>query len=172
MKKQFLFFTIAASAFLTSCSVSKKNISKAMDINGPSVIQKPTLVDLDVKETKVSGMATAKSNVPMEIVKEVAVKDAIKKANADVLIEQKFETETSGRLNTVTVKGFPATYKNFRPITTEDVELLKVGATQKADICESHKVEQKKKLGFVTGVLIGFGSCVLLLTMLVVAAGG
>ena len=166
MKKQILFFTIVATTFITSCSVSKKHISKAIDINGPGVVQKPTIVDLDVKETKVTGSATAKSNAPLEIVKEAAVKDAINKANADILIEQKFETETSGRKMTVTVKGFPATYKNFRPITTEDVELLKVGATQKANVCESHKVERKKKSGLIKGVLIGFGSCLLLIIIL------
>ncbi|MFA5782846.1 MAG: hypothetical protein WC868_11330 [Bacteroidales bacterium] len=146
MKKQILFLTIVTSTFLTSCTVLKTSTSKTMDIYGAGVIQKPVLVDLDVKETKVTGTATATmtKSTSLETVKQKAVADALKKTNADVLIEPKFETETSGRRTTATVTGFPATFKNFRSITAEDVPLLQVGVIQKADVYEPTKEKQKK----------------------------
>ena len=54
-----------------------------MDIYGAGVIHKPVLVDLDVKETKVSGVATLTDNPALELVKQHAVADAIKKASCD-----------------------------------------------------------------------------------------
>ena len=146
MKKQILFLTIAATAFLASCSVSKTNTAKTTDIYGAGVIQKPVLVDLDVKVTKVTGTATGTASkvVSLESVKLDAVVDAIKKSGADVLVEPTFETLIAGGQITATVTGFPATYKNFRPITPEDVPLLQVGVTQKANVYEAPKNQKKR----------------------------
>jgi len=59
MKRQTLFLAIAASAFLASCATLTTSTSKTTDIYGAGVIQKPVVVDLDVKGTKVTGMATS-----------------------------------------------------------------------------------------------------------------
>jgi hypothetical protein len=153
MKKQSLFFVVLALVSLTSCTVFKTNTSKTMDIYGAGVIQTPVLVDLDVKDTKVTGTATAVQGKSLEPVKQDAVADALKKSNADVLVEPKFETETSGGRITATVTGFPATYKNFRTIKADDVPLLKVGVTQKADVAQPATIGNKK--GAATGVIVG-----------------
>lgn len=128
--------------FLTSCSVSRTSTSKTMGIYGSGVIHKPVLVDLDVQQTKVTGTATADKGSSMEEVKQNAVANALKNANADVLIEPTFETETSGGRITAKVTGWPGTYKNFRAITADDVPLLYVvGATQNAQVIEASKLQ-------------------------------
>ena len=52
----------------------------------------------------------------------------------------------------ITITGFPATYKNFRPIEKADIELLNVGIVQKA------KVEEPKTVKKKNGILIGIGT--------------
>ena len=152
------------SSILTSCTVLKTSTSKTMDIYGAGVIQKPVLVDLDVKEIKVTGTATARSGTSLEIVKQDAVANALKTANADVLVEPKFETATTSERVTATVTGFPATYKNFRPIKPEDVQMLQVGVTQKANVYEPPVQKQKKKgVGAAIGAIL---SVVLLLLLI------
>jgi len=144
MKKNLLFCMIVTAIFLTSCGSLKTTTSKSMDIYGAGVIHKPVIVDLNVKETKVTGTATMKRSMTLEVVKREAVADALRKTNADVLVEPKFETITSHRRITATVTGFPATYTNFRQIKEEDVKLLQVGVTQRAEVYET-KVLQKKR---------------------------
>ena len=145
MKKQILFYAAMSIVVLTSCSVLKTNTSKTMDIYGAGVIQMPILVDLDVQPVKVSGTAYATKGISMENVKQDAVADALKKANADVLVEPKFETKTTGGRITANVTGWPAIYKNFRPIKPEDVKLLRVGVTQKAAVYETGSILKKGK---------------------------
>ncbi|MEI7525438.1 MAG: hypothetical protein WCJ95_13955 [Mariniphaga sp.] len=145
MKNQILFFTVLLAAILTSCSIVKTNTSKTMDIYGAGVIHKPVIVDLEVKEVRVTGTATLLKGVSLEPVKQEAVADALRRAGADVLVEPKFETKTSGGRTTATVTGFPATYKNFRSITLDDVELLRVGVVQKAEVFESGKSTKKNR---------------------------
>jgi len=124
---------------LTSCvpTKAKYTTAKSVDINLTGIIQKPVVVDLDVKENKVSGTATENSEfASIETVKQAAIVDAVKKSNADILVEPMFTTETIGNKITVTVIGFPANYKNFRSIKHEDIELLNVGNLQKIKIYE------------------------------------
>ncbi|MEO7264579.1 MAG: hypothetical protein ABIW38_06675, partial [Ferruginibacter sp.] len=48
-------------------------------------------------------------------------------------------------VSTVTVTGFPATYKNFRDIRAEDVPLIKAGILQTAKIAEPTMILKKRK---------------------------
>lgn len=147
--KKYLFLSLMI-LLMASCTVtnSKYSTAKSIDINLTGIIQKPVVVDLDVKETKVSGTATEKSeSVSIETVKQEAIVDAVKKSNADILVEPMFTTETIGEKITVTVTGFPANYKNFRSIKHEDLELLNNGYLQKVNIYEpksSSLVDSKK----------------------------
>lgn len=166
MKKN-IFLILGFALMLSSCMVIKTNTNKTMDIYGAGVIQKPVLVDLDVKETKVVGTATASQNISVEIVKQEAVTDALKKSNADVLVEPKFETVTSAGKTTATVTGFPATYKNFRPVTADDVKLMDVGITQKASVYEQPKTQPKKGgVGAIVGTVTGILLIILLVTII------
>ncbi|MFH0867245.1 MAG: hypothetical protein V1904_13705 [Bacteroidota bacterium] len=141
--------TITIAAFLTSCSsFTKVTDVKITEISGRSVIQKPVLVDLDVKITKVTATSTGilSKGTTVESVKAQAVADAVKQAGADVLVEPIFETTISGKRVTAIVTGFPATYKNFRSITAEDMPLLQTGTTQTVDVYQAPKTKTKKKL--------------------------
>jgi len=48
------------------------------------------------------------------------------------------------RTFTVTVTGFPATYKNFRDIKIEDIPLIKAGILQTAKVAEPTTIWQKR----------------------------
>jgi hypothetical protein len=143
MKKNQLLF-IMLSLFFTSCKIIESNTSKTLDIYGAGVIQNPVLVDLDVKEVKITETST--SNVlTIEELKREAVSSAIKNNKVDVLVEPTFKVVTVGVENTVTVTGYPATYKNFRSIKAEDVPLLQVGISQKAKVANGDEMQNQEK---------------------------
>lgn len=151
MKNRILLLSLLSS-LLTSCVTMKTNTTKTMEIYGAGVIQNPVIVDLEVRETKVTGLAESKSE-SLSVIKNNAVANAMKNARADVFVEPKFETTTIGGNTTVTVTGFPATYKNFRPIKVDDLKLLEAGITQKAKTYEP--IPPKKKKGLVIGIIMG-----------------
>lgn len=165
MKNACVLLMIVSTLFI-SCSTTKSTTTsaKTMDIYGEGVIHKPVIVDLDVKEVKVTGTVVFDAGSQIDIVKQAAVSDALKKAGADVLVEPAFFIETTNEKITCTVIGFPATYKNFRPIKLEDVPLLKVGITQKAQVFEPTATvgatKKKSKVGLIAGAVILAGAVV------------
>jgi len=111
---------------VTSCGVAKSNTAKTQDVRGSGVTHLPVLADLDVRSTKVTGSSTAMLKPPMvtaESVKQEAIANAISKVNGDILIEPFYKMETIGKQYTVTVTGYPATYKNFRMMEEKDTTL-------------------------------------------------
>ena len=146
-----------------SCSTTRTMTAKRMDIYGSGVIQHPVVAQLDVKETKVTGTARSSQNMTVRDVRNNAVANALKVANADILIEPVFETETKQGVTSVTVTGFPGTYTNFRPATIEDVPLLDMGILQKATVAESVEEEKKNRAGAIIGTIAGATLVVILL---------
>ena len=144
-KKKLLLLLSILSVLTTSCDsilqTTRTNTSKTLDIYGAGVVHNTVIVDLDVKETKINGLAEGFSSI--EEAKQNAIVDALKKAEADVLVEPKFETETVNGKVSAEVTGFPATYKNFRPIKEQDLKLLEAGVTQKAVVHEPIEVSNK-----------------------------
>jgi hypothetical protein len=128
MKKLSFLFLLPLA--LISCTTVRSITSKSMDINQQGVIQKPVVVDLDVRETKVNGTATSPSGLGENYIKSLAVADAVKKSNADILVEPMYEVITSNGQTTVNVTGFPATYRNFRMMKEEDVPLIQAGGSR------------------------------------------
>ncbi|MBX2978591.1 MAG: hypothetical protein KF905_04785 [Flavobacteriales bacterium] len=121
---------LGAVVLLASCSTTKRvETAKTMEIYGPGVIQNPVLAELDVKEQRVRGTATARGSATAEL-KNQALVNAIRTANADVLVAPVYEMETVKRHTTITVTGFPATYKNFRSATPADSSLVSAGYMQ------------------------------------------
>ena len=133
-----IIYLIVIFAFITSCIMKKTETAttKTLDINGAGVILKPTIVDLDVNGAKVSGRAVAKFGENIEDVKILLVAEVLRKANADVLVEPRYAFETVNNETTISVSGYPATYKNFRPIKEEDLKLINLGISQKAEVIE------------------------------------
>lgn len=130
-----------------SCNSLKSttNTAKTLPIYGAGVIQKPVIVDLDVKQTKTTATATGKLGSNLEVIKAEAVSRAIKAAGADVLVEPTYTIVTNRGNSTVTVSGFPATYKNFRDIKPEDVPLINAGILQTAKVAEPTTIFKKWK---------------------------
>lgn len=120
------------STLITSCSVTKSSTAKSLDVYG-TVMHIPVVADLDVKQTKVSATVEFQGKEASEAIKNKVIGEALKISNADILIEPSFDIETKGSSSKITVKGFPATYKNFRNASQGDVELLKAGVIQKSD---------------------------------------
>ena len=129
---------VLISISISSCSSMKSttNTAKTLNVYGAGVIQKPVIVDLDVKPTKVSATVNGKLGSNVETLKSEAVSMACKNSGADVLVEPTYTIVSNRGNSTVTVSGFPATYKNFRDIKTEDVPLIKAGILQTARVAE------------------------------------
>ncbi len=130
---------------LASCGITKSttNTSKTLNIYGSGVIQKPVIVELDVKQAKVTATVNGKLGSNIETLKAEAVSVAVKNAQADVLVEPTYTIVSKGGTSTVTVSGFPATYKNFRDITPEDVPLIRAGILQTAKVAEPTSIWKK-----------------------------
>lgn len=142
-----LITVLAIAIAFSSCKSlnSTTNTAKTLNIYGSGVIQKPVIVELDVKQSKVTATVTGKLGSSIEALKAEAVSSAIKAAQADVLVEPTYTIVTKGGTSTVTVNGFPATYKNFRDITPEDVPLIRAGILQTARVAEPTSVWTDKK---------------------------
>lgn len=158
MKK--IIFLFSLSILLASCSVTRSGTAKSMDIVGPGVIHKPIVVDLNVKPEKSEVTSTFSGIESMQNAKNDVVRKLLKEQNADVLVEPTFETMTKNGKTELTVRGWPATYNNFRPIEEKDLKLLEVKPSylQKAETYQAITQEKKKNKGLwviLATVLIG-----------------
>jgi len=151
-------------AFMTSCTTQHSITTKTADIYGAGVIQKPVLADMEVKEEKISATINARGKSINDDLKNQAVAEAVKKSNADVLVEPRFESTIKGRKITLTVTGFPATYKNFHTIKQEEVELLKAGKVHQVNTMDTKQIKSK---GGKAALFLGLG--VVMITSLFLA---
>lgn len=139
-KKYSLLFLIALTLSLGACKMTSQT-TVTTDVEGPTVIQKPVVADLEVKEERISGTATAKGSTPLGEMKQMAISDALTKAKADVLVEPRYEVTKSFSKITVNVTGYPATYKNFRSMEAQDT--IFIDKTQLSSSNSSHKPMKK-----------------------------
>jgi hypothetical protein len=135
-----------------------------MDIYGPGVMHYPVIADLDVKNTKVTESVNGPSK-DLEKLKVEAVNKAVKTAAADLLVEPVYEVEGTGRNVVVTVTGFPATYKNFRPAAETDLPMMEASLLHKAETAEATETPSKKKFptAGIVGILVLVGTVVALI---------
>ena len=151
-------------AFITSCTTQHAITTKTADIYGAGVIQKPVLADMEVKEEKISATINARGKSINDDLKNQAVAEAVKKSNADVLVEPRFESTIQGRKITLTVTGYPATYKNFHTIKQDEVELLKAGKVHQVNTMDTKQIKSK---GGKAALFLGLG--VVMITSLFLA---
>ena len=136
MKKTFILFALLASCvlFFASCiSVRKLETAKTRDVAVTGLVHLPTVATLDVSQTKVTELFTINAKKKLsDADKAFAVSKLLTKYNADVLVEPRYtiEVTTAGKRSTfnVIVSGYPATYKNFRPLSLDDIDLLNVSS--------------------------------------------
>lgn len=123
MKK--ILFVMLIASMCTSCSVLRKSSSTTQNVE--SSLSSATIADLQVSNQKISYTYRPNKQDRKAGINHVvgnAVAAALKNSgNADVLIERQYEAIYKVRLfggkkiKTVTVTGYPATYKNFRNAT-------------------------------------------------------
>lgn len=168
MKKLISLLLILSLIAISCTTMEQASTTKVMDIYGVGVIQYPVVGEMDVDINKVTGtVESSNASVNINSLKVSAVNNAIKKSNADILIEPIFDIVKDGRQTTVTVTGFPATYTNFRPITLADVPLLEAGQLQKADTYEtSESVTESNNSNLIKflGVFGGLGLVALIMS--------
>ena len=153
MKFKHSIFVICGLSMMFSCTTMKKSTSTTISVNS-SVLQYPTVADLDVHkkaETTVKwGFVPFNwGQPPLELRQKNLTADMIKDANADILLEPQivFTKQPYGE-RTLTITGYPATFKNFRKATNEDLEALK--AVDKPSERKVHVISQpwyKKIIG-------------------------
>jgi hypothetical protein len=89
------------------------------------------LADLDVSTTKISYFFLPSQTVVnggFENVVNTAVREAlIANGNADVLValEQQVKYDANGKVESITVSGYPAKYVNFRNATSQDMDIVR-----------------------------------------------
>ncbi len=116
-----------AAILLSSCSTITHTAQTA---GVDTEVYNLTVADMDVSKEKVSKTAEWKwnplSTVSLKEQKKTAEAELLKEADADVLVEPQYEVKRAGlfRGGSVTVSGYPAKYKNFRPMTKADAEIV------------------------------------------------
>ena len=110
---------VLVSWFLTGCATTvSTGTARTADVRG-SIVHPPVIANLKVESVKVTGEATMIGGV-FEQIRVNAVRDALAKSKADVLVSPAYTVERTGARTTVTVTGYPGTYTDFRPMRAED----------------------------------------------------
>ena len=132
MKK--LFVILLAMVTLASCGTLRQRTAATKSLQ-MKVIENATIVDLDVQAEKITYTYTPSRKERKYLGKDKIVMNAVAAAleqngGGDVLIQPQYQFtfKSFGFRNivSVTVTCYPATYKNFRKPTAEDLEAVKV----------------------------------------------
>lgn len=131
MKLNRLFLGACVLVSMSACTTMRQSTSTTLGIDS-NVYQYPTVADLDVHE-KVETTVTWGfvpfnwGQPPLQQRKDNLTADIVKNNGADVLLEpQIVYTKQPYGTRTLTITGYPASFKNFRKATSEDLEALKV----------------------------------------------
>lgn len=120
--------TLAAGVMLTLSSCSTiTHTQQVATVN--TKVYSLTVADLDVKqkaETTVEFKWNPLSTISLTAQKETAAATLLNEADADVLVEPRYEVKRRGlfRGGSVTVSGYPAKYSNFRTMTEADAKKI------------------------------------------------
>ena len=140
MKKlSFLLAIAAAAAILTSCSLPARLSNTAAYVEGEAT--KPiaaVYADIEVSPNKIQYFYIPKETVANggeENIINTAVREAlIASDNADLMIclEKQIKYDSAGKIESVTITGYPARYKNFRSPSNEHLlEIMKHNSKSK-----------------------------------------
>lgn len=123
--KKLLFVAAAAALTLSSCSsISHTATTAAVDTD----LTSKSTAELNVASQKITYTFTPTSAYKRAGDKAV-IRAAVAKAleangNADVLVAPQYEIKRGRGIKYVTVKGYPATYKNVHPTTAKEAEVV------------------------------------------------
>lgn len=160
MKAIKLLFILVAAVGLASCSTTKRTATTiAIET---SVVQYPTVADLEIGERKVMKKVTWSSLFSMTSYgtrKGNTIAELVAESGADVLVEPQFihKSNMLGH-HELTVIGFPAKYKNFRKATEADLKAIQAGCRDLAPVSSrehKHKTDKaKRSFGALLGGVI------------------
>jgi hypothetical protein len=117
---------VGVGIMLTSCTTSVKTatVDTARISRNGFIMAKPQVVDIVVEKRKIEGRAIIVNSEyganAIIAAKNLAVIDAVKKGNADIIVQPIFEIESNVKNTTATVKGFAGKYTDFRDVTSAD----------------------------------------------------
>lgn len=136
-------------------------------INKTPIIQKPVWADISIDSNRVSGSYQGKykksqPNIYIDYAKQMAVGNAIQKANCDFLVHPLYDVLIEGNTVEVTVTGYAAKYKRFRQLEAKDSNLIREVKNFNT-ITEPVKVQQttknnnikKNSVGKALGITLG-----------------
>ena len=131
MRKHLIFgVAIAAVALVFTACGGSSRMSKATSERvelAKSVRCLPTLATLDVQSTRVSATAYANEleSLNAEEQRQAVVAKALATVNGDVLLAPLFTKAKGedGKMTSITVSGYPATIKSFRPMKAADMDI-------------------------------------------------
>lgn len=130
MKKLLIALITVCAVVLSSCK-SHENMGSSstyVTMSTPTVLSSATMTDLDVKE-KISYKYVPTKAVERGGLKNVvstAVSEALKaNDNADVLVALQYEVKyfskgLSNKIEYIIIKGYPAKYTNFKPMSIDN----------------------------------------------------
>lgn len=130
MKKLAFIATCFLTLMVTSCTTVKKT-SASVNVEA-QVKQYPTIADLDIHSKKVEKTYSwywnpFKREPMLSVLKGNLIAEILQETGGDVLLEPNiiYTKESFGK-RTLTVFGFPATFKNFRKATEADLKALEI----------------------------------------------
>lgn len=165
---------VALLAMLASCSATRTaNVDVDYVYKNGFMMAKPIVVDITVEKRKIDGKAVIKNSlygkeVATQAAKNLAVIDAVRKGDADILVQPMFEIQGSNGYTTATVSGYAGKYKEFRDATAADTTAfnLRQGyGTAVPDYVAPGEVSvtKKSKAGVIIGTVVLAGVLVGLL---------
>lgn len=132
MKKTFFSATVlfATMFAITSCKTVIKSHTADYDlmyISKQGILQKPLITDLEVGKQRVT-LSQSYNNVSLIEAKENVMGDFIKQQSCDLIVQPYFSsssisTDTKTTI-TITLTGYPASYKNIRNFESKDTSLF------------------------------------------------
>lgn len=166
MKRTFYKVLAGSVLILCSCASSKTaSVDASYVAKSGFIMAKPVVVDVKVEKRKITGSAVIKNSLygkdaAQDAAKKLAVLDAIKKGEADIIIQPMYEIDTKNNITTATVSGFAGKYKEFRDLAVSDTLAFMTRANMdnstlivNADGPGELSVEKKKKGSAVLGVV-------------------
>lgn len=150
MRYNYIILLIACLGITSSCRTLKKSTSSSQNIEAV-VKQVPTVVDLNVAPKVEKTVTWNYTLLPwgqptFSDRKGNLIADMVKESGADILLEpQTTYTKVPFGQRTLTITGYPATYKNFRKATKEDLHAIEIVAESRGHgkVSKTSTIEKK-----------------------------
>ncbi len=132
MKLKFYLIRVVIVAFvftcMQACTTTLKTSSTSVDfdyIHQTGIMTQPMVAEVEVEARRIGAEVVIKDRHymgqdPVALAKKLAIAEAIKTGNADLIVHPMFDVTRKKGKTTVTVSGFAGMYKTFREFKLED----------------------------------------------------